>query len=209
MTDITDALRKFRVVPVIVLDDTGIADPLAAALVEGGLPCAEITLRSDAGLGAIRIMAERGDVLVGAGTVLNVAQARAAVDHGARYIVSPGLSAAVVQWCQEHQVPVYPGISSPTEIMAALDMELSTLKFFPAEPNGGIKTLKALASVFTGTSFMPTGGITLATVTDYLAFDQVVACGGSWLVNPTWLREGRFDEVVAETRRTVLAVTKT
>lgn len=208
MTDITDALRKFRVVPVIVLDDVSVADPLAAALVEGGLPCAEITLRSDAGLGAIGKMAARGDVLVGAGTVLNVAQAEAAVDHGARYIVSPGLSAAVVQWCQEHQVPIYPGTSSPTEIMAALEMQLATLKFFPAEPNGGIKTLKALASVFTGISFMPTGGITLATVTDYLALDQVVACGGSWLVNPAWVREKRFDEVVAETRRTVSAVAK-
>ena len=209
MADFTEALRTFRVVPVVVLDDIAIAKPLAAALVEGGLPCAEITLRSDAGLGAIRVMADRGDVLVGAGTVLNTEQARAAVDHGARYIVSPGLSVPVVEWCLEREMPVYPGVSSPTEIMAALDLGLSTLKFFPAEPNGGIKTLKALASVFTDIRFLPTGGITLATVNDYLALDQVAACGGSWLVNPAWLQEQRFDLVVAETKRTVAAVSET
>jgi 2-dehydro-3-deoxyphosphogluconate aldolase/(4S)-4-hydroxy-2-oxoglutarate aldolase len=209
MADFTEALRTFRVVPVVVLDDIAIAKPLAAALVEGGLPCAEITLRSDAGLGAIRVMADRGDVLVGAGTVLNTEQARAAVDHGARYIVSPGLSVPVVEWCLEREMPVYPGVSSPTEIMAALDLGLSTLKFFPAEPNGGIKTLKALASVFTDIRFLPTGGITLATVNDYLALDQVAACGGSWLVNPAWLQEQRFDLVVAETKRTVAAVSNT
>jgi 2-dehydro-3-deoxyphosphogluconate aldolase/(4S)-4-hydroxy-2-oxoglutarate aldolase len=206
MQNITDALRSFRVVPVVVLEDSSLAHPLADALVEGGLGCAEITLRSDAALGAIASMAKRGDVLVGAGTVLNVGQAQAAVDAGARYIVSPGLSGAVVEWCQAHDMPIYPGVSSPTEIMAAIEFGLTVLKFFPAEPNGGMQTLKSLASVFTELNFLPTGGITLANLGDYLAHPQVAACGGSWLVHPQWLREGHFDKVAAETRRTIAAI---
>lgn len=209
MADMIETFRSLKIIPVIVIEDQEQADPLADALLEGGLPCAEITLRTAAGLKAIEKLADRADILVGAGTVLTERQAQAAHEAGARFIISPGMSRNVVRWCREHQLPVFPGISNPTDLMTAVDLGLQTVKFFPAEQYGGVKTLKSLTSVFTGMQFIPTGGITLGTAPAYLALSSVIACGGSWLVKPEWLQDRRFDRIVEETRKAMAAVSGT
>jgi len=145
----------------------------------------------------LRRLAERDDLVVGAGTVLTDRQVDEAVEAGARFVVSPGLSAAVVRRCQEVGVPVVPGVSTPTEIMQALDLGLDTVKFFPAEANGGLATIKALAAAFPQVRFMPTGGITVDTAPSYLAHPSVVAVGGSWMVAGDLLAADRWDEVAA------------
>ena len=193
----TDVLAGHRVVPVVVLDDPAKADALGAALVEGGLPVAEATFRTPEAAAVLRRLAAREDLVVGAGTVLTERQVDEALDAGARFIVSPGLSAAVVRRCQEAGVPVIPGISTPSEIMQALDLGLDTVKFFPAEANGGLPTIKALAAAFPQVRFMPTGGITVESAPAYLAHPSVVAVGGSWMVAGDLLADGRWDEVAA------------
>jgi 2-dehydro-3-deoxyphosphogluconate aldolase/(4S)-4-hydroxy-2-oxoglutarate aldolase len=202
-TMIVEKIRKTGIIPVVVINDTDSAEPLADALVEGGLPCAEITLRTEAGLGAIERLAKRTNILVGAGTVLSIEQAEAACGSGASFIVSPGFSSKVVQWCLQREIAVFPGIATPSELQRAYEMGLTTVKFFPAEALGGMSTLKALASVYTGMKFMPTGGITTMNVKSYLAHRQVVACGGSWMVKPDWITRGRFDIIIEETRKAV------
>ncbi len=169
-------------VPVVVLQDARDAALLADALVAGGLPVAEVTFRTPAAPEAIRIMAERGDVLVGAGTVLTVAQVDQAVAAGARYVVSPGTSRAVVERCLEHGVAALPGAVTATEVQAALELGLDTVKFFPAGTSGGAAAIKALAAPFGGVAFVPTGGIGPSTLGEYLALRAVVAVGGSWMV---------------------------
>jgi 2-dehydro-3-deoxyphosphogluconate aldolase/(4S)-4-hydroxy-2-oxoglutarate aldolase len=199
-----DLLRRFRVVPVIVIDSADRAIGLADALLAGGLPCAEVTFRTPAAAEALRrIAAERPDVVIGAGTVLSPEQAARAREAGARFIVSPGLNRRVVEWCQGHDLPVFPGTCTPTEIEAALECGLGVVKFFPAEPIGGLKYLKAIAAPFPGLSFMPTGGITPANVLDYLAFDRVVACGGSWMAPQDWIAAGAFDRITQAVRDAV------
>jgi 2-dehydro-3-deoxyphosphogluconate aldolase/(4S)-4-hydroxy-2-oxoglutarate aldolase len=198
-----EELKKIRLVPVVVIDDAGLATPLADAIVAGGLSCVEITLRTDEALEAIKTMAARPDLVVGAGTVLTLDQAKAAVDCGARFIVSPGISPALVNWCLARQVPVIPGCATATEIQQAMESGLGTVKFFPAEQLGGIKMLTALAGVFRAMHFMPTGGITADNLLDYLALPQVVACGGSWLVQPKWLKEKKFTDIRREIEKAV------
>lgn len=198
-----EELRKIRLVPVVVIDDAGLATPLADAIVAGGLSCVEITLRTDEALGAIKTMAARSDMMVGAGTVFTIDQAKSAVDGGARFIVSPGLSPALVDWCLAANIPVIPGCATPTEIQMAMECGLDMVKFFPAELLGGVKMLSALAAVFQTMHFMPTGGITVENLLDYLALPQVVACGGSWLVGTRWLRDKNFAGIRKEIRRTV------
>ena len=193
-----EELKRIRLVPVVVIEDAELAQPLAEAIVDGGLSCVEITLRTEEALTAIKTMAAGGNLLVGAGTVLSLDQAKAAVDCGARFIVSPGMSPALVQWCLAEAVPVIPGCATATEIQMALEAGLDLVKFFPAEQLGGIKMLKALAGVFQSMHFMPTGGITAANLPDYLALPQVVACGGSWLVRSDWLKEKNFDDIREE-----------
>lgn len=200
----SEELKKIRLVPVVVIDDAELATPLADAIAVGGLACVEITLRTDEALSAIRTMAARPDLLVGAGTVLTLDQAKAAVDCGARFIVSPGMSRILVEWCLTRQVPVIPGCATATEIQQALEAGLDTVKFFPAEQLGGIKMLTALAGVFQSMHFMPTGGITADNLLDYLALPQVVACGGSWLVKTEWLREKKFTEIRQEIEKAVV-----
>jgi 2-dehydro-3-deoxyphosphogluconate aldolase/(4S)-4-hydroxy-2-oxoglutarate aldolase len=195
------ALGRLRVVPVIVIDDAADAVPLGRALAEGGIPCAEITFRTAAAEDAIRRMAsELPDVLVGAGTVLSPEQAARAMAAGAQFIVAPGFNRRVVDFCLERGVPVYPGVSTPTEIEAALEAGLRVLKFFPAEPLGGLPYLKAVAAPYAGVGFMPTGGITPRNLGDYLAFPRVVACGGSWMAPAEWISAGAFDRIRDETR---------
>ena len=190
-----DVLGGHRIVPVVVLDDPARADPLGAALVEGGLPVAEATFRTPEAAAVLRRLAARDDLVVGAGTVLTPRQVDEALEAGARFVVSPGLSAGVVRRCQEAGVPVIPGVSTASEIMQALDLGLDTVKFFPAEANGGLPSIKALAAAFPQVRFMPTGGITADSAPAYLAHPSVAAVGGSWMVAGDLLAEGRWDEV--------------
>jgi 2-dehydro-3-deoxyphosphogluconate aldolase/(4S)-4-hydroxy-2-oxoglutarate aldolase len=193
-----------RLLPVIVLEDEASAAPLADALVAGGLRCAEVTMRTAAAESALKIMAADGRLLVGAGTVVTAGQVDRAVEAGAKFIVSPGFSAAVVRRCAALGVPAFPGVATATEIMAALDEGLEVVKFFPAEQLGGLKMLAALAAPFTTVSFIPTGGITAAHVPAYLAHRSVVAIGGSWMVSPKLIAAADWTEI---TRLTAEAVT--
>lgn len=207
MTDPLSRLRELRVVPVIVIDDPDDAGPLGAALAAGGLPCAEITFRTAAAGEALRrITAEHPDFLVGAGTVLTARQADEARRAGARFVVSPGFNPAVVDHCLEHALPIYPGVCTPTEIEAALQRGLSVLKFFPAEPMGGVAFLKAISAPYGAVEFIPTGGIGPEKLPDYLALDRVVACGGSWMAPAEWIRAKEFERIRQETERAMLAV---
>jgi len=198
-----EQLSAARLVPVVVLDDAKDADALAAALVAGGLPVAEVTFRTDAAEESIRAMSARGDILVGAGTVLTPKQVDLAVAAGASYIVSPGLSRAVVERCQEHGVLALPGAVTATEVQAALELGLTTVKFFPAGTSGGAPAIAALAAPFVGVTFVPTGGIGPKNLHEYLAIPSIVAVGGSWMVPRAMVREGSFAEI---TRLTAEAV---
>jgi 2-dehydro-3-deoxyphosphogluconate aldolase/(4S)-4-hydroxy-2-oxoglutarate aldolase len=190
-----DSLEKLRVIPVVALEDADKAEPLADALCSGGLPCVEITLRTETALESIRALSGRDDLLLGAGTVHGSEQARAAVEAGARFIVTPGFNPKTVAWCLENEVPVFPGTSSPTDLEMALDFGLKIVKFFPAEAIGGVKTLKAFAGPYGALRFIPTGGISPGNLADYLALPQVVACGGSWMVRQDLIDGELFDEV--------------
>ncbi|NYJ00267.1 2-dehydro-3-deoxyphosphogluconate aldolase/(4S)-4-hydroxy-2-oxoglutarate aldolase [Nocardioides thalensis] len=196
-------LEPHRVVPVVVLHDAGSAGDLGAALASGGLPVAEVTFRTAAAPDALRTLAERGDLLVGAGTVLTPDQVDIAHDCGARFVVSPGLSADVVRRCQEIGMPVLPGTSTATEIMRALELGVGTVKFFPAEQCGGVGMLKALSAAFPDVRFVPTGGIAADSAAAYLDLPPVLAVGGSWMVPPDLVRQGRWDEVAALCAETV------
>lgn len=201
-----EKITAHRLLPVIALPDADLADPLADALVAGGLPLAEVTLRTDAAKASIRAMAKRGDLIVGAGTVLTVDQAELAVGAGAEFVVAPGTSPSVIEWCQAKGVPIYPGVATPTDITTAVSLGVEVVKFFPAEALGGVKTLKAFAAPFGGVKFVPTGGIGPGNLADYLAIDAVAACGGSWMVSKAWLSERAFDQVESATREAVALV---
>lgn len=205
--DVLTALRTARLVPVVVLDDAADADALAGALVAGGLPVAEVTFRTAAAEESIRVMAGRGDILVGAGTVLTVAQVDLAVAAGARYVVSPGLSRAVVERCQELGVLALPGAVTATEVQAALELGLTTVKFFPAGTSGGAPAIAALAAPFGHVGFVPTGGIGPKNLVEYLALPNVVAVGGSWMCPRTLVAGGRFDTITALTVDAIALVT--
>ncbi len=194
---ILEQLASHRLVPVIALQSADHAAPLAESLIAGGLPVAEVTFRTAAAAESIKIMAQNKDLLVGAGTVLKIDQVKEAVDNGATYIISPGFSPKVVGYCVENNIPVTPGISNPTDIEMALDLGLETVKFFPAEAMGGLKTLKAISAPYGMMRFIPTGGITETNLLDYLAFPKVIACGGSWMVPSDKIAEGKMDEVTA------------
>ena len=195
MSDLLQRLAAYRVVPVVVIDDPHDADALAQALVDGGLPVAEVTFRTAAAPEAIRAMAARGDVLVGAGTVVTPAQVDAAVAAGASYVVSPGISRAVVERCHEHGVLALPGAVTATEVQAALELGLTAVKFFPAGTSGGPAAIAALAAPFHGLGFVPTGGIGPSNLAEYLSLPVVLAVGGSWMVPRDRVREGDFDAV--------------
>jgi 2-dehydro-3-deoxyphosphogluconate aldolase / (4S)-4-hydroxy-2-oxoglutarate aldolase len=204
---VLERFSALRILPVIVIDDPADAVPLAGALSAGGLPCAEVTLRTPRALEALaRIAGERPDVLVGAGTVLSPAQAAEARTAGARFVVAPGFNPAVVEYCQSVDLPVFPGVCTPTEIEMALGRGLSVLKFFPAEPMGGLSFLKAIAAPYVGVSFMPTGGIGPANLASYLAFSRVASCGGSWMAPNEWIAGGQFDRIRDTTAAAVAIV---
>lgn len=189
-TTVLDRLAAHRLVPVVVIDDAKDADALGAALVGGGLPVAEVTFRTPAAADAIRVLRDRGDVLVGAGTVLTPAQVDAAVDAGADYVVSPGTSRAVIERCAERGVLALPGAVTATEVQAALELGVSTVKFFPAGTSGGAPAIAALAAPFGGVRFVPTGGVGPKNLGDYLGLACVAAVGGSWMVPRDLVRAG-------------------
>ena len=212
-SEVLSRLRTLRIIPVIVIDDASNAVPLATALMDGGLPCAEVTFRTATAAESIRrIAAECPGMLVGAGTVLTPHQASRAREAGASFVVAPGFNPAVVDYCLEQNIPVYPGVCTPTEIEMALGKGLKTLKFFPAEAAGGLPFLKAVAAPYAGVEFIPTGGITRQNLRDYLAFKRVVACGGSWLATTESIAGRRFGAIRDEAEqamRVVRELTKT
>jgi 2-dehydro-3-deoxyphosphogluconate aldolase/(4S)-4-hydroxy-2-oxoglutarate aldolase len=208
MNDVLTQLQKIRLIPVVAIDEAKDAAPLAAALCEGGLPCAEVTFRTAAAAETIRIMAERGDMLVGAGTVLKIDQVKQAIDNGATFMVSPGFNPKVVQYCVENNIPITPGTSNPTDLEMALEFGLEVVKFFPAEAFGGLKTLKAISAPYNMLKFIPTGGIGPKNVLDYLAFSKVLACGGSWMVKGDLVAAGKFDEITALTKEAMALIAK-
>ncbi len=189
-------LRARGVVPVVTIREAAAAADLGAALVRGGLPIAEITFRTDAAADAIRVLRDGfPDFLVGAGTVLDLPTLDRAVAAGATFVVAPGFNPVVVDRCLELGVPVIPGVSSPTDIEAALGRGLDLLKFFPAEAAGGLEFLKAVSGPYRGVSFMPTGGISRDNLPRYLAQSFVAACGGSWIATETAIFDRRFDDI--------------
>lgn len=201
MDSIYEQFKKTGIIPVVVLEDAKDAEPLARALCEGGLPCAEVTFRTPAAAEAIRIMTEKfPDMLVGAGTVLTTEQVDRAIESGAKFIVSPGLNPDVVRYCMEKDIPVTPGTQTPSDMEKAMSFGLNVVKFFPAEPSGGLSMIKAVAAPYTELQFMPTGGINAKNVRDYLAYDRIIACGGSWMVKGDLIRAGKFDEIKALVR---------
>ena len=204
MKDLAERFHEVGVVPVVVLEDVKDAVPLAQALVEGGLPCAEVTFRTAAAEESIRLMTEKfPEMLVGAGTVLTTEQVDAAVKAGAKFIVSPGFDPEIVDYCLKKEIPVLPGCISPSEVAQAVKRGLKTVKFFPAEPAGGLKMIKAMAAPYTGLKFMPTGGINATNVKEYLAYDKILACGGSWMVKGSLVEAGEFDKIEAMTKEAV------
>lgn len=207
MNHILEQLQKIGIIPVVVLNDMKDAEPLAKALYEGGLPCAEVTFRTEAAEESIRIMAEKyPEMLVGAGTVLTTEQVDRAVNAGAKFIVSPGLNPKVVTYCQKKGIPVVPGVVTPSEIEQALELGLEVVKFFPVEPSGGLSMIKAVAAPYTTLKFMPTGGINLKNVREYLKYDKILACGGSWMVKGDLINEGKFNEIEQMTREAATLV---
>ena len=198
MNDIVKQLSLIGIVPVIKIDRVEDAKPLAKALIEGGLPCAEVTFRTAAAEESIRVMSENfPELLVGAGTVLTTEQVDRAVAAGAKFVVSPGLNPRIVKYCVEKGVIIVPGCANPSDIEQALENGLEVVKFFPAELLGGLKMIKALSGPYGNVKFMATGGISASNVREYLACDHIAACGGSWMVNGKLVKEGKFDEITA------------
>ena len=201
MNDTLKQIGSTGIVPVVVLNKVSDAEPLAQSLVNGGLPCAEVTFRTDAAEESICAISKKfPDMLVGAGTVLSIEQVDRAIGAGAKFIVSPGLNPKVVEYCIKNNYPVCPGIMTPTELEVALGFGLDVVKFFPAENAGGLKMIKAMSAPYTMMKFMPTGGINATNVRDYLACDKILACGGSWMVKGDLINAGRFDEIERLTR---------
>ncbi|MBQ3786320.1 MAG: bifunctional 4-hydroxy-2-oxoglutarate aldolase/2-dehydro-3-deoxy-phosphogluconate aldolase [Lachnospiraceae bacterium] len=202
-----DQIASYGVVPVVVLNDAKDAEPLAQALVEGGLPVAEVTFRTEAAEESIRIMSTKyPDMLVGAGTVLTKEQVDRAIGAGAKFIVSPGFDPEIVDYCLEKGYPVYPGIITPSELAQAVKRGLEVVKFFPAEQFGGVATIKALAAPYTQVKFMPTGGVNAKNLPDYLGFNKIIACGGSWMVKGDLVKAGEFDKIKEMTAEAVKLV---
>lgn len=201
MNSVFHKLQHFGIIPVVVLHKEEDAVPLAHALSLGGLPCAEVTFRTNAAEASIRqIRKEFPDMLIGAGTILTVEQAECAVLAGADFLVSPGFNPKVVEHCLKQNICILPGVITPSEMEQAIEMGLSVVKFFPAEPSGGLPMLKALAAPYHMLRFLPTGGINPENVSDYLHYEKVIACGGSWMVKDSYISEGNFETITKLTK---------
>lgn len=204
MNDILKKIQAIGIVPVVKIDDVEKAVPLAKALCQGGIPCAEVTFRTDAAEEAIKRMAEAyPDMLLGAGTVLTTEQVDKAIEAGAKFIVSPGLNEKIVKYCIDRSIPVTPGCATPSDVEKAIELGLSVVKFFPAEAAGGLNMIKSMAAPYGNMMFMPTGGIGPKNLNEYLAFPKILACGGSWMVKADLIAEDRFDEIEALTKEAV------
>ncbi len=195
MNNVFKKIESLKIIPVLSIKDLNKVDPLKNSLLEGGLPCIEITFRTKNAIGAIKKMAETGDILVGAGTVLTKGDAKAAVDAGAKFIVSPGLDPEIVEFCIDKGIAIAPGVCTPTDITIALNFGLKVLKFFPAEASGGIATIEAMGAPFSNLKFIPTGGIKPSNILDYLNSPKVIACGGSWLVKSELIEKNEFKTI--------------
>lgn len=196
MKTIEERFEELGVVPVVVMEDAEDAKPLAEALVKGGLPCAEVTFRTEAAAESIHIMTETyPDMLVGAGTVLTTEQVDRAVEAGAKFIVSPGFDPEIVDYCIEKNIPVFPGCISPSEVAQAVKRGLKIVKFFPAEQSGGLAMIKAMAAPYNMLKFMPTGGINTSNLKEYLSCDKILCCGGSWMVKSDMIKAGEFEKI--------------
>lgn len=206
MSEIVKQIEDLKVVPVVAIQNLDDAERLADALTAGGIACAEITLRTEAGLPAIELLARRSGFLVGAGTVHNADQAAAVVDAGAKFVVAPGFNPKTVAKCIDKNVPVFPGTSSPTDLEMAMEFGLDIVKFFPAEAMGGVKTLKAFHGPYHTIRFMPTGGVSMTNLRDYLSLPYVIGCGGSWMAKGDLIAAGRFDEITRLAKETVALV---
>lgn len=204
MNKVVEELGKIGIVPVIALDDAKDAEPLAKALNEGGLPCAEVTFRTEAAEESIKIMSEKyPELIVGAGTVLTPEQADRAMAAGSKFIVSPGLNPKVVKHCLDKGYPIVPGTSNPSDVETAIELGLDTVKFFPAEAAGGLKMIKSMAAPYTKMHFMPTGGINADNLKSYLDFNKIVCCGGSWMVKKDMVTAGDFEGIKNLTKQAV------
>lgn len=204
MNEILKELEKNIIVPVVVLDDAKDSGNLAKALVQGGLPCAEVTFRTDAAEESIRIMCEKfPEMCVGAGTVLTTEQVDRAMGAGAKFIVSPGFDPEIVDYCLEKGITVLPGCITPSEVAQAVKRGLEVIKFFPAEQSGGLAMIKAMSAPYTTVKFMPTGGISAKNVASYLECDKIFACGGSWMVKKNLIEDQEFDKIRALTEEAV------
>ena len=204
MNAVIEELGKIGIVPVIALDDAKDAEPLAKALIEGGLPAAEVTFRTAAAEESIKIMSEKfPELVVGAGTVLTPEQADRAMNAGAKFIVSPGLNPKVVKHCLDKGYPIVPGTSNPSDVEVAIELGLDVVKFFPAEAAGGLNMIKSMAAPYTQMKFMPTGGINAGNLKTYLDFNKIVCCGGSWMVKKDLVAAGDFEGIKNLTREAV------
>ncbi len=205
--NVKEIIGELKLIPVVKLDSEEDAAALGGALLRGGLPAVEVTFRTEAAESCIRRMRrEYPDMLIGAGTVICVEQAERALEAGAGFLVSPGTSEELLQFAAERQVPIFPGICTPSEIMRALAFGCDVVKFFPAVPYGGVKTIKALAAPFPQVKFMPTGGIQEENLGEFLALPQVIACGGSWMVKDSLIKEKQFDRIEELTRRAMALI---
>lgn len=201
MKTLEERFYDYAVVPVVVLNDADDAVPLADALIKGGLPCAEVTFRTDAAEESIRRICESfPDMLVGAGTVLTTEQVERAHKAGAKFIVSPGFDPEIIDCCISIGLPVLPGCITPSEIAQAVKRGLKVVKFFPAEQSGGVAMIKAMAAPYSMVKFMPTGGTSTKNLADYLSCDKILCCGGSWMVKEDLIRSGSFDKITDMTR---------
>ena len=207
MNPMLDRIKQMGIIPVVVLENEKNSLPLAKALIEGGLPCAGVTFRTKAAAKSIALMTqEYPDMLVGAGTVLNIKQVDEAVAAGAKFIVSPGFNPKVVDYCNKNDIPMLPGCITPSEVEQAIEHGLKAVKFFPAEAAGGLAMIKAMSAPYTNMMFMPTGGINIDNVKEYLAFSKILACGGSWMVKEDLIEKQDFDTIKRLTEEAVSIV---
>jgi 2-dehydro-3-deoxyphosphogluconate aldolase/4-hydroxy-2-oxoglutarate aldolase len=204
MNEVLKKIQEIGILPVVVLEDAKDAKPLANALCEGGLPLAEVTFRTSAAKESIEIMSSQfPDMLVGAGTVLSVEQVKEAIKAGAKFIVSPGFDDEVVNYCLENNIPVTPGTCTPSDVQKCYKLGLEVVKFFPAEPSGGLNMIKAIAAPYTTIKFIPTGGIDLNNMSNYLSYEKIFAIGGSWMVKVSLVKNGEFDKIKQMTKEAV------
>ena len=207
MHKVLEELEKIGIIPVIKIDDAKNAVPLARALLAGGIPCVEITFRTDQSAEAIkRIAKEVPDTLLGAGTVLTIEQVDRAVDSGAKFLVAPGFNPKVVSYCVQRGIPITPGCVTPSDMEQALEFDLEVVKFFQAEQAGGLEYIKAVSAPYPALKFMPTGGINAGNIAKYMTFDKILACGGSWMAGADLINKGEFDKITALSQEAVQCV---